>query len=155
MTQILVDADAIPNVLKEILCRAAIREKVIVTFIANQRVQLQRSPFIKSIQVLSGFDVADQKIVDLTEKNDLIITADIPLAKDVLDKGGFALNPRGSFYDLGTIDAKLTMRDFNETLRGSGIQTKGPDPLSQKDRQLFTNSLDLWLRDHHRTNHKS
>ncbi|MHC5225769.1 YaiI/YqxD family protein [Ignatzschineria sp. LJL83] len=150
MTQILVDADAIPNVLKDILCRAAIREKVTITFIANQRIQVQRSPFIKTIQVLSGFDVADQRIVELTQKDDLIITADIPLAKDVLDKAGFALNPRGYFYDLGTIDAKLTMRDFNETLRGSGIQTKGPDPLTQKDRQLFTNSLDLWLRDHHR-----
>ncbi len=150
MTQILVDADAIPNVLKEILCRAAIREKVIVTFVANQRIQLQRSPFIKSLQVLSGFDVADQKIVELTQKDDLIITADIPLAKEILDRGGFALNPRGSFYDLGTIDAKLTMRDFNETLRGSGIQTKGPDPLTQRDRQLFTNSLDKWLRDHYR-----
>lgn len=150
MTQILVDADAIPNVLKEILCRAAIREKVIVTFVANQRIQLQRSPFIKSLQVLSGFDVADQKIVELTQKDDLIITADIPLAKEILDRGGFALNPRGSFYDLGTIDAKLTMRDFNETLRGSGIQIKGPDPLTQRDRQLFTNSLDKWLRDHYR-----
>lgn len=150
MPQILVDADAIPNVLKDILCRVAIREKITVTFIANQRVQLQRSPFIKSIQVLSGFDVADQRIVELTTKDDLIITADIPLAKDVLDKEGYALNPRGYFYDLGSIDAKLTMRDFNETMRGSGIQTKGPDPLSQKDRQLFTNSLDIWLRDHHR-----
>ena len=123
---------------------------MITTFVANQRIQVQRSPFIKTIQVLSGFDVADQRIVELTQKDDLIITADIPLAKDVLDKAGFALNPRGYFYDLGTIDAKLTMRDFNETLRGSGIQTKGPDPLTQKDRQLFTNCLDLWLRDHHR-----
>lgn len=151
MPQILVDADAIPNVLKEILCRVAIREKIKVTFIANQRIQLPRSPFIQSIQVLSGFDVADQRIVDLTEKNDLIITADIPLAKEVLDKAGKALNPRGYFYDQGTIDAKLTMRDFNDTLRGSGIQTKGPSPLTQRDRQLFTNNLDLWLRDYHRT----
>src|SRR5699024_12689289 len=99
-------------------------EKVNVTIIANHDVQLQLSSFNKSMHVQSGFDVADQKIVDLTETNDLIITADIPLAKDVLAKGRFALNPRGSFYDLGTIDAKLTMRDFNETLRGSGIQTK-------------------------------
>lgn len=150
MPKILVDADAIPNVLKEILCRAAVREKIITTFVANQRVQLPASPFIKALQVLSGFDVADQKIVEMTEHNDLIITADIPLAKDVLDKGGFALNTRGDFYDLGTIDAKLTMRDFNDTLRGSGIQTKGPSPLNQRDRQLFTNSLDRWLRDHHR-----
>ena len=150
MTKILVDADAIPNVLKEILCRAAIREKITATFVANQRTQLQASPFLKAIQVMSGFDVADDRIVELTEKDDLIITADIPLAKEVLDKGGYALNPRGDFYDLGTIDAKLTMRDFNALLRGSGIQTKGPAPLSQRDRQLFTNSLDRWLRDHHR-----
>ncbi len=150
MPKILVDADAIPNVLKEILCRVAIREKIKVTFIANQRIQLPRSPFIQSIQVLSGFDVADQRIVDLTDKDDLIITADIPLAKDVLDKKGLALNPRGYFYDQGTIDAKLTMRDFNDALRGSSIQTKGPSPLTQRDRQLFTNSLDLWLRDYHR-----
>ncbi len=150
MPKILVDADAIPNVLKEILCRAAMREKVITTFIANQRIQLPPSAFLKALQVVSGFDVADQKIVDMTEPNDLIITADIPLAKDALDKGGCVLNPRGYFYDLGTIDAKLTMRDFNDTLRGSGIQTKGPNPLTQRDRQLFTNSLDLWLRDHHR-----
>ena len=120
MTQILVDADAIPNVLKEILCRAAIREKVITTFIANQRIQVQRSPFIKTIQVLSGFDVADQRIVELTQKDDLIITADIPLAKDVLDKAGFALNPRGYFYDLGTIDASslcgISMKPFEEVV---------------------------------------
>jgi len=150
MAQILVDADAIPNVLKEILCRTAIREKIKAIFIANQPTKLPRSPYLQAIQVLSGFDVADQRIVAITEKDDLIITADIPLAKDVLDKGGIALNPRGDFYDLGSINAKLAMRDFNELLRGSGIQTKGPEPLNQRDRQNFSNSLDRWLRDHHR-----
>ncbi len=151
MPKLIVDADAIPNVLKEILCRAAIREQFKIIFVANQPVKLPRSPYIQSLQVLSGFDVADHKIVEMTQENDLIITGDIPLAKDVLLKKGLALNPRGNYYDIGTIDAKLTMRDFNDTLRGSGIQTKGPAPLTPKDRQLFTNALDQWLRDYIRS----
>ncbi|MDG9729237.1 YaiI/YqxD family protein [Ignatzschineria sp. RMDPL8A] len=146
MKQIWVDADAIPNVIKEILFRAANREKVLTTLIANQWIKVPPSRYLKSMQVLQGFDVADNKIVECVNAGDLVITADIPLASDVLEKGGVALNPRGYFYDKGTIAAKLTMRDFNETLRSSGIQTKGPDPLSQKDRQDFSNALDRWLR---------
>lgn len=146
MVQIWVDADAIPKVIRDILIRAAQREQIITTFVANGRINLPASKYIKSSQVPQGFDEADNTIVDRMNMGDLVITADIPLANDVLNKGGYALNPRGYMYDLGTIEAKLTMRDFNETMRASGFQTKGPDPLSQRDRQLFANLLDTWLR---------
>lgn len=145
--KILVDADAIPNVLKEILFRLANRTQIEVIFVANSWIKTPPSRYIKSLQVSHGFDMADDKIVSLASKNDLVITADIPLAAEVLAKGAFALNPRGDFYDKGTIKAKLTMRDFNETLRSSGIQTKGPEPLNQRDRQNFSNALDRWVRD--------
>lgn len=146
MVKILVDADAIPNVIKEVLFRAANREKIEVILVANAWIKTPPSRYIKHYQVPKGFDEADNTIVSMVEEGDLVITADIPLANDVLNKGGKALNPRGYFYDVGTIQAKLTMRDFNETMRASGFQTKGPDPLSQKDRQNFSNLLDQWLR---------
>ena len=146
MTQIWVDADAIPGVIKEILFRAADREKIITTFIANRLTKIPSSTYIENYQVLQGFDEADNAIVNKVNEGDLVITADIPLANDVLHKGGKALNPRGYFYDLGTIEAQLTIRAFNETMRASGLQTKGPDPMTQKERQLFSNLLDTWLR---------
>ena len=146
MIQIWVDADAIPSVIKEILFRAADREKIITTFIANRLTKIPSSTYIENCQVLQGFDEADNAIVNKVNEGDLVITADIPLANDVLHKGGKALNPRGYFYDLGTIEAQLTIRAFNETMRASGLQTKGPDPMTQKERQLFSNLLDAWLR---------
>ena len=144
--KIYVDADACPVVIKEILFRAADRTKIITTLVANQFITTPRSPFIKFVQVGHGFDVADNKIVELVEKDDLVITADIPLASEVIDKGGYALNPRGELYTVANIKARLTMRDFMDTLRSSGVDTGGPPPLNQNDRQKFANSLYVFLQ---------
>ncbi len=135
--KIWVDADACPNVIKEILFRAADRTKVNVTLVANQYIRVPPSPFIRSTQVEQGFDVADNYIVQQAEAGDLIITADIPLADEVITKGAHALNPRGEMYTKDTIKQRLQMRDFMETMRSSGVQTGGPAPLSQADRQNF------------------
>lgn len=143
--QIWVDADACPNVIKEVLFRAADRAQVNVTLVANQLIKTPPSRFIRSLQVASGFDVADNEIVRRCEKDDLVITADIPLAADVLNKEAIALNPRGERYTPATIRERLTMRDFMDTLRASGVQTGGPDSLSQRDRQQFANELEKWL----------
>ena len=146
--KIYVDADACPVVIKEILFRAAERTQIITTLVANQFITTPRSPFIKFIQVGHGFDVADNEIVKLVEAGDLVITADIPLASEVIDEGGHALNPRGELYTVGNIKARLTMRDFMDTLRSSGVDTGGPPPLNQSDRQSFANSLDKFLVRH-------
>ena len=140
-----VDADACPNVIKEILFRAADRTQTSVTLVANQNIRVPPSRFIRSVRVAAGFDVADNEIVRLCEAGDLVITADIPLAAEVIAKGGQALNPRGERYTEATIRERLTMRDFMDTLRASGIQTGGPDSLSQRDRQQFAAELDKWL----------
>lgn len=141
-----VDADACPNVIKEVLYRAAVRTETLVTFVANQSLSIPPSPYLRSLRVAAGFDVADNEIVKRVEPGDLVITADIPLAAEVLDKGGEALNPRGERYSPETIRERLTMRDFMDTLRASGIQTGGPAALSPRDRQQFANALDNWLR---------
>ncbi|PIJ49033.1 hypothetical protein BL250_17035 [Erwinia sp. OLTSP20] len=141
-----VDADACPKVIKEVLYRAAEREQVMVTFVANQPLTVPASRFLRTLRVASGFDVADNEIVRRVETGDLVITADIPLAAEVLEKGAVALNPRGERYSEATIRERLTMRDFMDTLRASGIQTGGPASLSQRDRQLFAAGLDNWLR---------
>lgn len=146
--KIYVDADACPAVIKEILFRAAERTQIITTLVANQFITTPRSPFIKFIQVGHGFDVADNEIVKLVEAGDLVITADIPLASEVIDEGGHALNPRGELYTVDNIKARLTMRDFMDTLRSSGVDTGGPSPLNQSDRQSFANSLDKFLVRH-------
>ena len=148
--KIWVDADACPNVVKEILFRAANRVGVAVTLVANQFIRVPPSPHIKSIQVESGFDVADNYIVQQAEPGDLVITADIPLADEVITKGAHALNPRGEMYTIDTIKQRLQMRDFMETMRSSGVQTGGPAPLSQADRQNFANKLDAFLAKNHR-----
>ncbi|MEM8183197.1 YaiI/YqxD family protein [Morganella morganii] len=140
-----VDADACPKVIKEILYRAADREKTDVTFVANQRLVVPPSPFLKTLQVSAGFDVADNEIVRRVQADDLVVTADIPLAAEVLEKGAVALNPRGERYSPATIRERLTMRDFMDTMRASGIQTGGPAALNQRDRQLFANELDKWF----------
>ena len=145
LKQIWVDADACPKVIKEILFRAADRVNVPVILVANQPIQVPRSRHIRSIQVASGFDVADNYIVQQMETGDLVITADIPLAADVIDKGGLALNPRGELYTEDNIRQRLNMRDFMDTLRGSGVDTGGPASLSQADRQAFANQLDRLL----------
>ncbi len=146
--QIWVDADACPKVIKEILFRAAQRTQVQVTLVANRYLYTPPSPHIKALVVPHGFDVADGEIVKRLNPGDLVITNDIPLAAEVIDKGGHALSPRGEMHAAGDIKARLTMRDFMETLRASGIQTDGPPPLSQADRQAFAQQLDKWLAAH-------
>lgn len=143
--KIWVDADACPVVIKEILYRAAKRTGVLLTLVANHALRTPPSPNITTLQVSSGFDVADNEIVKRLTAGDLVITADIPLAADVIEKGGFALNPRGELYSKDTIRARLTMRDFMDTLRASGIDTGGPPTISQSDRKAFADNLDKLL----------
>lgn len=140
--KIWVDADACPVVIKEILFRAAERAKINVVFVANHAISHPESDFIRSMQVAQGFDVADNYIVQNVNSGDLVITSDIPLASDVLDKDAHALNPRGERYSPDSIKAILTMRNFMDTLRGSGTHTGGQQPYSQSDRQTFANQLD-------------
>lgn len=143
--KIWVDADACPKAIKEILFRAAKRAAVQVTLVANQSLRTPASQHIKSLQVSSGFDVADNEIVKQVQAGDLVITADIPLAAQVVDKGAHALNPRGELYTPDNIKARLNLRDFMATLRDSGVNTGGPAPLNQSDRQAFANHLDRLL----------
>ena len=143
--QILVDADACPKVVKDILYRAAERVEVLLTLVANQPLKVPVSKFIATLQVSAGFDVADNKIVELVQEGDLVITADIPLASEVIEKGGHVLNPRGEMYTPDSIKQILTMRNFMDELRGSGVNTGGPPTLSQADRQSFANELDRFL----------
>jgi len=140
-----VDADACPNVVRDILFRAAERTRIPLVLVANQPVRTPGSRYIRSVQVAAGADVADNEIVQRLEAGDLVITSDIPLASDVIDKGGLALSPRGELFTRDNIRARLNMRDFLDTLRGSGIQTGGPPALNQQDRQQFANQLDRWL----------
>jgi uncharacterized protein YaiI (UPF0178 family) len=140
-----VDADACPGVIKEILFRAAERTKIATTLVANQLLRVPPSPYIRALQVPQGFDVADQRIAQEVEPGDLVITADIPLASLVIERGGFALNPRGEFYTPDNIRERLTMRNFMEELRGSGMEIGGPSAFSQSDRQAFAAALDRFL----------
>ena len=140
-----VDADACPVVIKEILFKAADRTQTVTTLIANHGMRIPPSKFIRFRQVASGFDIADHEIVSLCQKGDLVITADIPLADEVITKGANALNPRGELLTKENIKSRLNMRDFMDTLRGSGVQTGGPPPLSQSERQAFANQLDKYL----------
>lgn len=143
--QIWVDADACPVVIREIICRAAERTATPATFVANQPVRLPRSPWLKSVQVAQGFDVADEAIAARCEAGDLVITGDIPLASEVIAKGCQALNPRGELYTTESIGQRLNMRDFMDTLRASGIDTGGAPKMSQTDRRDFANNLDRLL----------
>jgi uncharacterized protein YaiI (UPF0178 family) len=143
--RIWVDADACPNVVKEILFRAAERTGVAVTLVANRALAIPRIPSLRLLQVGDGFDVADKEIVERCTAGDLVITADIPLAAEVIAKGGEALNPRGERYSADTIRGVLTMRDFMDTMRASGVVGGGPPPLTQADRNAFASHLDKWL----------
>jgi len=146
--KIWVDADACPVVIKDILFKAAQRTKVQTTFVANQFIRTPPSEYIKSLRVTAGFDVADNEIVKQVEPGDLVITSDIPLAAEVIEKGGLALNPRGELYSANDIKARLNMRDFMDTMRSSGIHTGGPPALNQTDRRDFANNLDRLLTKH-------
>ena len=140
-----VDADACPNVIKEILFRAAERTGVAVTLVANQPLRLPRIPSLRAVQVPQGFDVADGEIVRQIAAGDLVITADIPLAAEAIAKGADALNPRGERYSADTIRGVLNLRDFMDTMRSSGNVGGGPPPLTQGDRNAFASHLDRWL----------
>ncbi|MFT4583264.1 MAG: hypothetical protein ACI915_004002 [Gammaproteobacteria bacterium] len=143
--KIWVDADACPVAVKEILFRAAKRTTIHVCLVANHFLSIPVSPYISFIKVSKGFDVADNEIVKQVLPDDLVITADIPLAAEVIDKGACALNPRGELYTRDNIKDRLTMRDFMDNLRGSGIDTGGPPALSSNDRMLFANALDKYV----------
>ena len=143
--KIWVDADACPNVVKDILFRAAQRVQVLTILVANQLIRTPPSRYISKVQVCAGFDEADKYIAEAVEPGDLVITADIPLASQVIDKGGYALNPRGELYTRDNIRQRLGLRNFMEELRSSGVNTGGPSSLSQSDRQAFANELDRFL----------
>lgn len=143
--QIWVDGDACPNAVKEILYRAAERVKVSLVLVANAQLRPPPSKYISTIRVAAGLNVADNEIARRCAKGDLVITADIPLAADVVARGAFALNPRGELYTEETIRERLSMRNFMDDLRGSGIDTGGPSAFNQKDRQIFANNLDRFL----------
>jgi uncharacterized protein YaiI (UPF0178 family) len=143
--QIWVDADACPAVIKDILYRAAERAQITLTLVANQPLHTPRSPFIKTLRVPAGFDVADQRIAEQLQPGDLVITADIPLAAEVIGRGGHALNPRGELYTKENIKERLTLRNFMGELRNTGVSTGGPPVFNQRDRQTFANQLDRFL----------
>ncbi len=143
--QIWVDADACPGVIKEIIFRAAERLQIQTILVANQMLRTPPSKYIRAIQVPSGFDVADRHIVDQLNAGDLVITADIPLAAFVIERGGHSLNPRGEMYTTANIQERLSMRNFMESLRSAGVETGGPAAFGQADRQAFGNALDRFL----------
>ena len=140
-----VDADACPVVIKEILFRAAVRTQTMTILVANRLLRVPASPYLKAIQVDKGFDVADNQIVAWLSAGDLVITADIPLASQVIAMQAHALNPRGEFYSTANIAERLAMRNFMEELRSSGVETTGPSTFNQADRQLFAAQLDRFL----------
>ena len=143
--KIWVDADACPVVIKDILFKAAKRTGLQMTLVANQPIRIPPSQNITMLKVGSGFDVADDEIVKRMNAGDLVITSDIPLAADAIEKGGTALSPRGELYTSENIRARLSMRDFMDTLRSSGVNTGGPPALSQSDRKSFAGHLDRIL----------
>jgi uncharacterized protein YaiI (UPF0178 family) len=145
MLTIWVDADACPVVIKEIICRAADRTQTPTVFVANQAISLPRSKYTRMLQVAAGFDVADDTIVEKVGSGDIVVTSDIPLAAEVLDKKGLVITSRGERYTMQNIKARLTMRDFMETMRASGIQSGGQATLNHTDRQTFANGLDGML----------
>jgi len=147
--KIWVDADACPVVIRDILFRAADRTGIELTLVANQTMQTPSSPNINSVQVARGFDVADDEIVRRLSAGDLVITSDIPLAAEVIEKGGHALSPRGEMHTTENIRARLNVRDFLDTMRSSGVDMSGgPPAFSQRDKQAFANNLDRFLTKH-------
>jgi uncharacterized protein YaiI (UPF0178 family) len=143
--QIWVDADACPTVIRDILFRAADRARMRVTLVANQPVRRAVSPYIHFVQVPAGLNVADARIVEMMEAGDLVITADVPLAASVTEKGGVALDPRGTLYTTENVRERLSVRNFLDELRGSGVNTGGPPSPGLRERQLFANQLDRWI----------
>ncbi|MGK0501088.1 MAG: hypothetical protein ACJAYG_002742 [Oceanicoccus sp.] len=140
-----VDADACPNIIKDILYRAANRTGLPLTLVANQYLKVPAAPNIKTVQVEAGFDVADNHIAQAANPGDLVVTADIPLAADIVAKGAFGINPRGMLYNANNIKQALGMRNFMEEMRNTGQASGGPPPLDAKDKQAFANTLDKLL----------
>jgi len=149
--QILVDADALPNAIKELLCRTAERLSIRLTMVANQNVTVDKSEFIRFILVPEGADAADNRIVELVQPGDLVVTADIPLADRVIARDAHAINPRGELYTEENIKDRLAVRDLMDGLRGSGEVSGGPPPFTWKDRQAFANQLDRFLTRNYRS----
>ena len=143
--QILIDADACPKVIKEIIYRAAQKAHIALVLVANTHIRTPPVPFFKSIAVPGGFDIADDRIVELVEKGDLVVTADIPLANRVIQKGAYALDPRGEFFDEDNISARLAVRDLASELREGGVNTGGPSPLGPRHKQAFAAKLQAFL----------
>ena len=143
--KIWVDGDACPVVIREIICKAASRTNTLTTFVANQPLPLPKSKWVRFIQVSAGYDVADNEIVQRLNDGDLVITGDIPLAAEVIEKGGMAVTSRGEVFTADNIRARLTMRDFMESLRASGVDSGGPAAMSVKDRKQFSDFLDRVL----------
>lgn len=141
-----VDADALPRILKDVIIRASDRYQLEVTFVANQPIGITPSVRINSIQAMSGADAADQEIVDRMKAHDIVVTQDIPLAAEVIEKGGIAIHPRGEIYTEANVRARLHLRDFMDTLRGAGVQTGGPPPISERDKREFSSSLDQTIQ---------
>lgn len=148
--RIWIDADACPNVIKEIIFKASLRTQIHVVVVANSQIKIPMNGLVSTMQVPRGFDMADDHITDNLAADDLVITADIPLASAVIAKGAYALNPRGEFYTEENIAERLATRDLMEELRDSGMMTGGPKPLGTKDRQAFANKLDAFLSAHAR-----
>ena len=146
--QIWVDADACPKVIKEILFRAAERARVSLILVANQPLRTPSSPFVKAVRVSSGFDAADDTIARQLQAGDLVITADIPLAAQVVERGGHALDPRGEFYTKDNIRERLAVRNLLQELRSGGVDVGGPSSLTRSERHAFANELDRFLTKH-------
>lgn len=141
-----VDADALPKILREVIIRASDRYQLEVTFVANQNVGITPSVRINSIQVMQGADQADKEIVQRMKANDIVMTQDIPLAAEVIEKGGVAINPRGEIWTVSNIKARLHLRDFMDILRGAGVQTGGPPPIAERDKREFSSALDQTIQ---------
>jgi hypothetical protein len=143
--RIWVDADACPNVIKEILFRVAARTGLELVLVANQPIRVPRAPNVRLLQVAAGFDGADRRIVAELARDDLVVTADVPLAAAVVEKGATGLNPRGELYTAENVRERLAMRNLMDELRGGGLASGGPRPLDPRDRQAFANALDRWV----------
>ena len=150
MMKLFIDGDAFPNLLKPIIFRAIEKQKLDTIVIANKKINIGESNYIKYIIVDLGADEADNKIVEMLEENDLVITADIPLADRTIDKNAHAIDHRGSMYTKDNIKQFLAMRNLMQEIRDSGEITKGPAPFSQKDAQQFANSLNAFLQKHNK-----
>jgi len=146
--RIWVDADACPQPIRQILCRAAERERVAVVFVANRPPRLPRSQYVRSLKVSAGFDVADRRIADSLHEGDLVVTADVPLAAEAVARGALALDPRGELYTEDNVQERLAVRDLMDQLRGAGVETGGPSSFGASDRQAFANQLDRLLTAH-------